>query len=173
MPAEPIRRATTVGLGPDVGLAACSTGHDKSPMIPEGSTGQTWPKPPGSSSLLVIQVHGSIIATRENRVANSKIFINQWRNGPSSRNQLSHQLAFTKSAQEPEQVDNAVRSHQVKVCTNLCQPLVPSKDYVDTAERRVVGIHCMSNWSRVAAHSSRRCSAPSYRTSCFGSRAQS
>ena len=35
-------------------------------------------------------------------MANSKILVNQWRNEPSSRDQLGHQLAFTKSAQEPD-----------------------------------------------------------------------
>jgi hypothetical protein len=35
-------------------------------------------------------------------VANSKLLVNQWRNEPSSRDQLGHHLAFTKSAQEPE-----------------------------------------------------------------------
>ena len=33
-------------------------------------TFNTWPGPPGSSSLLVIQVHGSKIATSEEKVAN-------------------------------------------------------------------------------------------------------
>src|SRR5215467_4816532 len=46
-------------------------------------------------------------------------------------------------------------------------------DYLHTEERRVAGIHCVNSWSSSAAHSSKRCSAPSYRTSCLGSRAQS
>jgi len=39
----------------------------------------------GSSSLLVIQVHGSKIVTSEDRVANWKILVNQWRNEHSFR----------------------------------------------------------------------------------------
>jgi integrase len=39
----------------------------------------------GSSSLLVIQVHGSKIATSEERVANWEILVNQWRNEHSFR----------------------------------------------------------------------------------------
>jgi hypothetical protein len=45
---------------------------------------------PGSSSLLVIQGHGSKIATSESRVTHSKILINQWRKRVSSRDQLGH-----------------------------------------------------------------------------------
>src|ERR687895_606378 len=37
------------------------------------TTSQSSSRPPGSSSLLVIQVHGSKIATSEERVANRKI----------------------------------------------------------------------------------------------------
>jgi hypothetical protein len=37
-------------------------------------------EPIGSSSLLVIQVHGSKIATSEERVADWKILVNQGRN---------------------------------------------------------------------------------------------
>ena len=39
----------------------------------------------GSSSLLVIQVHGSKIATSEEKVADWKTLINQWRNEYSLR----------------------------------------------------------------------------------------
>jgi hypothetical protein len=39
----------------------------------------------GSSSLLVIQVHGRKIATSEERVADWKILVNQWRNEHSLR----------------------------------------------------------------------------------------
>jgi hypothetical protein len=55
----------------------------------------------GSSSLLVIQVHGSKIATSEERVANWKILVNQWRNEHSCRDELSHHLVFTKNDEEP------------------------------------------------------------------------
>jgi hypothetical protein len=55
----------------------------------------------GSSSLVVIQVHGSIIATSEARVATSKILVNQWRNEHSCRDQPSHHLVFTKNDEEP------------------------------------------------------------------------
>jgi hypothetical protein len=74
----------------------------------------------GSCALLVIQVHCSTIATREEKVANSKLLVNQWRNEPSSRDQLGHHLAFTKSAksqnvfwQEPMQHigDAVIRRH--------------------------------------------------------------
>ena len=34
-------------------------------------------------------------------MVSSKILVNQWRKEPASRDQLSHDLAFTKSAQEP------------------------------------------------------------------------
>jgi hypothetical protein len=50
---------------------------------------------------LVSQVHGSHIATSEERVANWKILVNQWRNEHSFRNELSHHLVFTKSDAEP------------------------------------------------------------------------
>jgi hypothetical protein len=63
--------------------------------------GQTWPTPPGSSSLLVIQVHGRKIATSEERVADWKILVNQWRNEHSLRDELSHRLVFTKNDEEP------------------------------------------------------------------------
>jgi hypothetical protein len=39
----------------------------------------------GSSPLLVIQVHGSKIATSKERVANWKILVNQWSNKHSFR----------------------------------------------------------------------------------------
>jgi hypothetical protein len=55
----------------------------------------------GSSSLLVIQVHGSKIATSKERVANWKILVNQWRNEHSFRDELSHHLVFTKNDEEP------------------------------------------------------------------------
>jgi hypothetical protein len=40
---------------------------------------------PGSSSLLVIQVHGSKIAMSEEKMADWKILVNQWRNEHSLR----------------------------------------------------------------------------------------
>ena len=46
---------------------------------------QSSPQDPGSSSLLVIQVHGSKIATSEERMANWEILVNQWRNEHSCR----------------------------------------------------------------------------------------
>jgi hypothetical protein len=64
-------------------------------------TSQTTSEHYGSSSLLVIQVHGSKIATREEKVADWKTLINQWRNEHSLRDELSHHLVFTKSAEEP------------------------------------------------------------------------
>ena len=52
-------------------------------------------------TLLVIQVHGSKIVTSEERVASWKTLVKQWRNEHSFRDQLSHDLVFTKSAEEP------------------------------------------------------------------------
>jgi hypothetical protein len=52
-------------------------------------------------SLLVIQVYGSKIATREEKVADWKTLINQWRNEHSLRDELSHHLVFTKNDEEP------------------------------------------------------------------------
>jgi hypothetical protein len=46
----------------------------------EGLPFQPSPGHAGSSSLLVIQVHGSKIATSEEKVADWKTLINQWRN---------------------------------------------------------------------------------------------
>jgi hypothetical protein len=66
-----------------------------------GADGQSSPTHPGSSSLLVIQVHGSNIATSEERVANWKILVNQWRNEHSLRDELNHHLVFTKNDEEP------------------------------------------------------------------------
>jgi hypothetical protein len=57
--------------------------------------------PFGSSSLLVIQVHGSTIATSEERVADWKILVNQWRHEHSLRDEPSHHLGFTKNDEEP------------------------------------------------------------------------
>jgi hypothetical protein len=56
----------------------------------------------GSCALLVIQDNRSKIATSEERMETSKILVNQWGNERSSRDQLSHPLVFTKSAQEPD-----------------------------------------------------------------------
>jgi hypothetical protein len=49
----------------------------------------------------VIQGNQSKIAASEEKVANSKLLMNQWRNELSSRDRLGHHLVFTKSAQEP------------------------------------------------------------------------
>jgi hypothetical protein len=57
--------------------------------------------PFGSSSLLVIQVHESKIAMSEEKVADWKILVNQWRNEHSLRDELSHHLVFTKTDEEP------------------------------------------------------------------------
>jgi hypothetical protein len=54
-----------------------------------------------SVSLLVIQDHCSIMAANESRVTYSKVPINQWRNRTFSHDQLGHQLAFTKTDDEP------------------------------------------------------------------------
>jgi len=49
----------------------------------------------------VIQVHGSKIATSEERVADWKILVNQGRNEHSLHDELSHHLVFTKTDDEP------------------------------------------------------------------------
>ena len=54
-----------------------------------------------SVSLLVIQVHGSKIATSEERVAGWKILVNQGRNEHSLHDELSHHVVFTKNDEEP------------------------------------------------------------------------
>jgi hypothetical protein len=70
---------------------------------------RTGVKEMGSSSFLVIQGQCSIIATSESRVTHSKILMNQWRNRASSRDQLGHQLAFTKTDDEPGNVGEVCR----------------------------------------------------------------
>jgi hypothetical protein len=50
---------------------------------------------------LVIQVHGSKIAPSEERMANWKILVNQWRHEHSIHDELSHYLVLTKSDDEP------------------------------------------------------------------------
>jgi hypothetical protein len=55
----------------------------------------------GSSSLLVIQVHGSKMATSEEKAADWKTLMNQWRNEHSCRDELSHHLVVTKNDEEP------------------------------------------------------------------------
>ena len=52
----------------------------------------------GSSALLVIQGNQSNIAASEEKLANSKLLMNQWRNELSSRDRLGYHLVFTKSA---------------------------------------------------------------------------
>src|SRR5262245_14608037 len=64
-------------------------------------TGQTASQHYGSSSLLVIWGQRSNMATSEARVVTSKLLVNQWRSEPSSRGPLSHELAFTKSDDDP------------------------------------------------------------------------
>jgi hypothetical protein len=49
----------------------------------------------------VIQVHGSKIATSEERLADWKILVNQGKNERSLRDELSHHLVFTKNDEEP------------------------------------------------------------------------
>jgi hypothetical protein len=45
----------------------------------------------------VIQVHGSKLATSEERVADWKILVNQGRTEHSLHDELSHHLVFTKN----------------------------------------------------------------------------
>jgi hypothetical protein len=90
--------ASVEGMGRGVNhRARCRT-----PAAPTRSASvRTEVKEVGSSSLLVIQVHGRNIAPREAMVANGKILVNQWKNEPSFRYELSHHLVFTKSDEEP------------------------------------------------------------------------
>ena len=62
---------------------------------------RTGVKDVGSSSLLVIQGHGSEIATSQERVVNWKILVNQWGSEHSFHDELSHHLVFTKNDEEP------------------------------------------------------------------------
>jgi hypothetical protein len=62
---------------------------------------------------LVIQVQGSKIATSEERVANGKTLVNQWRNEHSLCDELSHHLVFTKNDEEPGSSD--------ELCTGALQ----------------------------------------------------
>src|SRR5262245_45353304 len=41
----------------------------------------------------------------EARMVSSKLLVNQWRSEPSSHSPLGHELAFTKSADEPQNYD--------------------------------------------------------------------
>ena len=41
----------------------------------------------------------------QRQMVSSKIRVNQWRNEPSSREQLGHHLGFTKSDDEPQCCD--------------------------------------------------------------------
>ena len=65
------------------------------------TTSQTSPQHCGSSSLLVIQGHCSIMATSKWRVTHSKILIRQGRKRASPGDQPGHRLAFTKNDDEP------------------------------------------------------------------------
>jgi hypothetical protein len=61
----------------------------------------------------VIQGRSSEIAMNEERMANWKILVNQWRNEYSFRDELSHYLVFTKNDEEPTsftQVGNSADS---------------------------------------------------------------
>jgi hypothetical protein len=56
----------------------------------------------GSSSLLVIQAHGSKTTTSEERVAHRKFLVNQWSHAHAFRDELSHHLVFTKTDTDGE-----------------------------------------------------------------------
>jgi hypothetical protein len=66
---------------------------------------QSSPQHPGSSSLLVIQVHGSKIATSEERGTDWRILVNQGRNACALCDALSRHLVFTKNADGPQCCD--------------------------------------------------------------------
>ena len=63
----------------------------------------------GSWPLLGIRVNRSKFATSGEKVATSKILVNQWRNEPSCRDQLGCRRAFTKRGQESLSVDTIRR----------------------------------------------------------------
>ena len=50
---------------------------------------------------LVLQVHESNMATSEERVASWNILVHQWSNKHALRDELSHDLVFTKKDEEP------------------------------------------------------------------------
>jgi hypothetical protein len=58
-------------------------------------------------------------------VAHSKILVNEWRNEPLFRDQLGHQLAFTKSAQEP----NGVKLTSELLLEQLLTQFLPGLDH--------------------------------------------
>jgi glucose-1-phosphate adenylyltransferase len=64
-------------------------------------TDQSASQPPGSSSLLVIQVHESNVATSEERVEDWQILVKQCKNEHSLRDWLSYHLGFTKHDEDP------------------------------------------------------------------------
>jgi hypothetical protein len=80
---------------------ADSPAFTKSAQKPNGQTSPTFR---GSPALLVIQVNRSKITMREARMVSTKLLVNQWRSEPSSHSPLGHELAFTKSADEPGNV---------------------------------------------------------------------
>jgi hypothetical protein len=73
----------------------------------------------------VIQVHGSKIATNEERAANWKILVNQWRNEHFCRDWLSHYLAFTKNGQEP----NGIKLTSELLLEQLLTQFLPGLDH--------------------------------------------
>jgi hypothetical protein len=75
----------------------------------------------GSSSLLVIQGNGCTITLSQRQMVSSKILVNQWRNEPSSREQLGHHLGFTKS-----DTDGEVSFAGTHALTHLVSRLVPN-----------------------------------------------
>ncbi len=77
-----------------------------------GRSIQTWPRPPGSSSLLVIQAHGSKTTTSEERVAHRKFLVNQWSHAHAFRDELSHHLVFTKNDEEPNGIKLSPKQSQ-------------------------------------------------------------
>jgi hypothetical protein len=84
-------------------------------------TAQTASQHYGSSSVLVIQGHGSIIATSESRVTYPKILINQRRNEDSSHDRLGHQRAFTKTDDEPNGLKLIVTYYYIMGYGNSCR----------------------------------------------------
>ena len=82
---ENVKPSTLTHRGPPPPGYAALIAYGASVCQTRSSELPTSGKETGSSSLLVIQVHGSKIATTEERVSDWKTLINQWRNEISLR----------------------------------------------------------------------------------------
>jgi hypothetical protein len=58
-------------------------------------------------------------------MVSSKILVNQWRNEPSSREQLGHHLGFTKSDEEPTSFALTTPMEDPSMKTIACKVVIP------------------------------------------------